>query len=131
LREAGLLKAPLGIPFKELKWDVRPRPRNALTVKWAGAFRAGTAERGRIAVEVELTNPGMKPWTLAGAMLRGAKGEGLTSLPEGAPVSILPGEPARVMVEFEATAAQARGDYTLTLWDADGRSVILENVTFP
>ncbi|EPX57151.1 hypothetical protein D187_006905 [Cystobacter fuscus DSM 2262] len=38
---------------------------------------------------------------------------------------------SRVMVELEATTQQAQGSYTLTLWDADGRSIILENVTFP
>lgn len=37
----------------------------------------------------------------------------------------------RVMVDFEATTKEAQGAYTLTLWDADGRSIILENVTFP
>ena len=82
-------------------------------------------------MEVDLRNPGTKPWTLAGAVLRGPKGEELTPLPKGTPVSILPGLPGRVMVEFEATTKQARGTYTLTLRDADGRSVILENVTFP
>ena len=83
-------------------------------------------------MEVELENLGPKPWTLAGAMLRGAKGEELTPLPDATPVTILPGEaPGRVMVEFEATTQQAQGAYTLTLWDADGRSIILENVTLP
>jgi hypothetical protein len=65
-------------------------------------------------------------------MLRGTKGEELIPLPEGMPVSIPPDEAfVRVMVEFEATTKQARGAYTLTLWDADGRSLVLDNVTFP
>ncbi|WP_162159750.1 sigma factor-like helix-turn-helix DNA-binding protein [Cystobacter fuscus] len=58
-------------------------------VAWSS--RAGNVEKGRVAVELELKNPGTKPWTLAGAMLRGAKGEELTPLPDATPVSILPG----------------------------------------
>jgi uncharacterized protein (TIGR02268 family) len=132
LREVGLLRTELGVPFKSLGMDLKPRPRNALAFVWAWSFRAGGKDKGRVAVEMAVKNLGVKPWTLVGAMLRGAKGEELTSLPEGAPVSILPGEEGgRIMVEFEATTMQAQGEYTLTLWDADGRSVILENVTFP
>jgi hypothetical protein len=91
-------------------------------------------EKGRVAValELELRNPGTRPWTLAGAVMRGPHGEDLTPLPpEGAPVSILPGLHDRVLVEIEATTKQALGAYTLTPWDADGRSVMLDNVTFP
>lgn len=131
LRVAGLLTPLLGVPTKKLTGDVKPRPRNALAFLGAWSYRAGDYDKGRVAVEVELKNPGTKPWTLAGAMLRGARGEELTPLPEGAPVSILPGEERGFLVEFEAKAEQALGAYTLTLWDADGRSVILENVTFP
>jgi hypothetical protein len=37
-----------------------------------------------------------------------------------------------VVVEVLATAADARGTYTLTLWDAERqRTVTLGNVTFP
>jgi uncharacterized protein (TIGR02268 family) len=131
LREAGLLVRELGVPFKDLTRDVKPRPRNALAFLSAESYRAGNYMKGRVAVEVELRNPGTKPWTLAGAMLRGAQGEELMSLPEGMLVSILPRAEGRLLVEFEATTKQARGAYILTLWDADGRSVILENVTFP
>ncbi|HEX5745837.1 MAG TPA: DUF2381 family protein, partial [Archangium sp.] len=131
LRAAGLLDERLGVAVKNITDDVKTRPRAALTLERAWSSRAGTVEKGRVAVELVLRNPGMKPWTLAGALLRGAKGEELTPLPEDTPVSILPGLLGRVMVEFEATTEQAQGAYTLTLWDADGRSIILENVTFP
>ena len=131
LHEAGLLKGTRGVPAKNLTRDVRPRPRNVLAFEGARSFRAGDYTKGRVAVEVRLKNPGTKPWTLAGAMLRGAKGEEMTPFPEGAPVSILPGVVGHILVEFEATTEQALSAYTLTLWDADGRSVILENVTFP
>ncbi|MBM7115725.1 DUF2381 family protein [Archangium primigenium] len=133
LRAAGLLDDVLGVAVKRIHKDIKPRPHNALGLLAALSARAGSEVRGRVAVEVELKNPGTKPWALAGAMLRGAKGEEFTPLPvEETPVSILPGAtPGLVMVEFEATTKQARGAYTLTLWDADGRSVILDNVTFP
>jgi uncharacterized protein (TIGR02268 family) len=129
LRAAGLLNRELGVVVKSI--DPKPRPRNALSLMLASSVRAGDEKKGRVAVELDLMNPGTKPWTLAGALLRGAKGEEMAPLPEGTPVSILPGSPGRIMVEFEATTKQARGAYTLTLWDADGRSIILENMTFP
>ncbi|HYO58253.1 hypothetical protein [Archangium sp.] len=37
-------------------------------------------EAERVAVEVYLTNPGTEPWTAAGAVLRGPKGEVLKPL---------------------------------------------------
>ncbi|WP_309888877.1 DUF2381 family protein [Archangium sp.] len=132
LRAAGLLDEVLGVAVERISDSVKTRPRNALPLRSALSSRAGGPKVGRVAVEVELENVGPQPWTLAGALLRGAKGEELTPLPDPTPASILPGEAlGRVMVEFEATTQQARGAYTLTLWDADGRSVILENVTFP
>ncbi|HLM46403.1 MAG TPA: DUF2381 family protein, partial [Myxococcaceae bacterium] len=132
LRAAGLLNEEFGVAVKRLLGHLQPRERNALHLVSALSSRAGGPRQGRVAIEVDLKNLGTKPWTLAGAMLRGARGEELTPLPEATPMSILPGrEPGSVMVEFEATTMQARGMYTLTLWDADGRSVILDNVTFP
>jgi uncharacterized protein (TIGR02268 family) len=131
LRAAGLLNEVLGVTVKRIAEYLKPRPQAALALVDAWSYRAGNAKKGRVAVELALENPGAKPWTLGGAVLRGAKGEELAPLPEDTPVSILPGLPGRIMVEFEATTKQAQGAYTLTLWDADGRSVILENVTFP
>jgi uncharacterized protein (TIGR02268 family) len=132
LRAARLLNEELGVVVKRLGSYVQPRARNALSLVSAFSARAGEPEVGRVAIEAELENFGTKPWTLAGAMLRGARGEELTPLPEATPMTILPGRVlGSVMVEFEATTKQARGVYTLTLWDEDGRSVILDNVTFP
>jgi uncharacterized protein (TIGR02268 family) len=132
MRAAGLLNEEFGVVVKRLGQYLQPRARNALRLVSAFSARAGEPERGRVAIEVELENLGTKPWTLEGAMLRGARGEELTPLPESTPIVILPGERfGRVMVELEATTTQAQGVYTLTLWDADGRSVILDNVTFP
>ena len=132
MRAAGLLVPQLGVAVKSIGLEVKPRQRTALSPTQAWSYRAGDEEKGRVAVELDLTNLGIKPWTLAGAVMRGPHGEDLTPLSlEEPPVSILPNLSARVMVEFDATATQARKSYTLTLWDEDGRSVILDNVTFP
>lgn len=132
LRAAGLMDTALGVAVKRSGNDLKTRPRSTLALVDSWSYRAGDDKQGRIAVELDLMNPGTKPWTLAGAVLRSARGEELTPLPlEEMPVSILPGLSGRVIVELEATTKQARGAYTLTLWDADGRSVILDNVTFP
>ncbi|MFY0569501.1 hypothetical protein ACN28E_37540 [Archangium lansingense] len=65
----------------------------------------------------------------------------LKLLPLWQPEPVLPGKAVakgelrpriRVVVEVLATAMEARGTYTLTLWDADQkRTVTLGNVTFP
>lgn len=131
LRVAGLLAAGSGVAVKEVTLDVKTRPQAALTKKRVWSYRAGGQERGRVAVELELKNPGTKPWTLEGSVLRGAKGEELIPLLEGTPISILPGLSGIVMVELEATTDQAHGTYTLTLWDENMRSITLGDVTFP
>ncbi|HYO67202.1 MAG TPA: DUF2381 family protein [Archangium sp.] len=105
-------------------WDTCIECRR-LHLERAWSYRAGDGKRGRVAVELHLKNPGTKPWTLAGALLRGPKGEELTPLPEDTPVSILPGFSGRVMLEFEATMEQAQGAYTLILWDAAWALIVL------
>jgi uncharacterized protein (TIGR02268 family) len=89
--------------------------------------------QGSVAVEVWLWNPGTTPWVAAGAVLRGAKGEVLKPL-LWQPEPIVPGGKmsGRVVVEVLATEKEARGTYTLTLWDAERqRTVTLGSVTFP
>jgi uncharacterized protein (TIGR02268 family) len=108
---------------------------NALTKDRAYSYRA----KERVAVEVYLMNSGTAPWTAAGAVLRGSKGEILKPLPLWQPTPILAAEPerefarlGRVVVEVMATEKEARGTYTLVLWDAARqRTVTLGNVTFP
>jgi hypothetical protein len=76
----------------------------------------------------------------AGMVLRGPKGEVLKPLPLWQPEPIPLDEPGVrrnprsrvVVVEALAAETEARGTYTLTLWDADKkRLVTLGNVTFP
>ncbi len=118
-----------GLPSKELTESVTQKEGNALILDSLHGYRA----EGRVAVDVRLVNPGTRPWVAEGAVLRGAKGEVLEPLPLWQPEPIAPGrEPGRVVVEVLATEKQARGTYTLTLWDAERqRTVVLGEVTFP
>lgn len=131
---SGLLTRD-GIACKPLTPSVTEAKENALALDYIQSCRA----EGRVAVEVKLRNPGMAAWTAAGAVLRGPKGEVLKPLPLWQPEPILASAPGaaatdwgRVVVEFPATEAEARGTYTLSLWDAERqRAVSLGNVTFP
>ena len=120
------------IAFKDLLKLVTQARGNALRLKEARSYRA----EGRVAVDLWLDNPGAVPWVAAGAVLRGPKGEVLKPLPLWQQ-EVLPTEPGakgwrHVVVEVLASEKEARGTYTLTLWDAEQkRTVTLGNVTFP
>ncbi|HEX5750702.1 MAG TPA: DUF2381 family protein [Archangium sp.] len=120
-----------GISFKDLLESITEARGNALSLHKARSYRT----EGRVAVELEFTNPGTLPWLAAGAVLRGPKGEVLKPLPLWQSVpSTDPGaqEPVRVVVEVLASEKEARGTYTLTLWDAEQkRTVTLGLITFP
>ncbi|HEX5745095.1 MAG TPA: DUF2381 family protein [Archangium sp.] len=124
------------IGFKNLTDSVTEAKGSALVMSQARSYRA----EGRVAVEVWLRNPGTRPWTAAGAVLRGPKGEVLKPLPLWQPEPIPPADAVaeeqqpghRVVVEVLASEVEARGTYTLTLWDAEQqRTVTLGNITFP
>jgi len=119
-----------GISSRELTKSVPRKEGNALIRDIAHTYRA----QGRVAVDVWLLNPGTRPWLAEGAVLRSATGEILKPLPLWQPAPIAPGSelPGRVVVEVLATDKQARGTYTLTLWDAEHqRTVVVGEVTFP
>jgi len=124
-----------GIAAKPLTGRVLEAEGNALALRAMRTYRAA----GRVAVEVEVLNPGTTPWQPVGAVLRGPKGEMLKPLPLWPSVPILPaglgaavpGE-SRVVVEVLASESEAQGTYTLTLWDATRQRIVtLSNVTFP
>jgi uncharacterized protein (TIGR02268 family) len=132
---SGLLVAGR-VAFKDLSESATRAKGDAL--RW-DAVRSYRAE-GRVAVEVMLTNLGTVPWTAAGAVLRGPRGEVLKPLALWQPEPVPPADAVpeaqdkwpRVVVEVLAAEAEARGTYTLTLWDAQQqRTVTLGNVTFP
>jgi uncharacterized protein (TIGR02268 family) len=130
----GLVNLGRGVDGKDLSDTTTEKEGNALIRKRAYSYRA----EGRVAVEVWLLNPGNEPWSAAGAVLRGPKGEVLKPLPLWQPGPVPPAEPGdareqgRVVVEVLTTEKEARGTYTLTMWDAARqRTVTLGNMTFP
>jgi len=109
---------------------------NALGILMAISYRSTTRAENvvRVAVAVELVNLGTQPWTLKDAAL---VGKGQESKPvkvswQPSPISPDPKERGVVVVEWELTAREARGPFTLKLWDESGmRLVTIGNVTFP
>jgi uncharacterized protein (TIGR02268 family) len=123
-----------GIPAKEITPNVPQRPGDSLIAQKVISYRAiGPEDRGRVAVKVELFNPGTMPWTPSGAALVGSKHEALTGLTVWPLKPIPPGEYRTITVEMNAMAYEARGTYTLKLWaeEAGAGGVRLEDVTFP
>ena len=131
---SGLVSGTGGVAVKDLSEMVSEKEGNPLIKYKVYSYRA----LERIAVEVYLENPGSAPWTAAGAVLRGPKGEVFKPVLLWQPTPILPAAPGeasnrgRVVVEVLAMEREARGTYTLILWDAGRqRTVTLGNVTFP
>ncbi|HEX8820623.1 MAG TPA: DUF2381 family protein, partial [Archangium sp.] len=84
-----------------------------------------------VAVRLLLKNPGVEPWTLAGAALVDSTGEEVELTRwQGAPI---PANGAgAVVVGIKGERAQLGCPCTLKLWESPGpRTVTLENVTFP
>jgi len=118
-----------GVPALDLLRSVIRSPVSEFGFVEATSYRSAT----RVALALSLTNPeGWEPWMAEGATLSNKQGETLRVLPlwQEAPETF--GSFYRVVVEAEASIEDARGSYTLKLWDAGGkRTVILGNVTFP
>jgi|GEM_PF-3450571 len=119
-----------------LKGVVIKAPSNALDSHKTISYRFSTraADVVRVAVAVELTNPGTLPWTVKGAVLVGKNQEvkPLRLIWQPLPIPPNPEELGVIVVELEMTAREARGPFTLKLWDeSEKRVVTLGNVTFP
>jgi uncharacterized protein (TIGR02268 family) len=88
----------------------------------------------RVAVAVMMFNSGTQPWTVGDAVLVG-KGQELKQVKkvwQRAPIAPDSPTPGEVVVEAEMVEKEARGTFTLKLWDDSGkRLVTLGNVTFP
>ncbi|WP_309896073.1 DUF2381 family protein [Archangium sp.] len=104
-------------------------PGQPLTVQEATSYRS----LGLGALVLEVDNVSSRPWTAAGAALVGEGGERLKVLRVWPTEPLAPGATwRRVVVEAEVTEAQARGRFTLSLWqEGEPPSVSLEGVTFP
>jgi uncharacterized protein (TIGR02268 family) len=128
---ASGLMGDAGIPSEKITQLVTRNPANALRLEHAWSYRAS----GRVAVRLTLTSPeGAAPWTADGAALtlEGRRGAALRVLPVWQEAPIPPGEQGDVVVEAEATEKEARGAFTLKLWEAGGvRTVTVGGVTFP
>jgi uncharacterized protein (TIGR02268 family) len=131
---SGLVNLGRGVDGKDLTDDATEKEGNTLIKDRVFSYRA----KERVAVEVYLANPGTTPWTATGAVLRGPKGEVLKPLLLWQLDPIVPAAPGeegkrgRVVVEVLATEKQARGTYTLILWDATRqRTITLGEVSFP
>jgi uncharacterized protein (TIGR02268 family) len=128
-----------GIPSKDIRKSLSARPGNTLTTTRARSYRADTERREgghkvvRLAVVQEFHNNGRTPWTPAGAVLVGPRGEEWKALGVWSPKRIAPGKRQRVVVEVEAPEEAARGTFTLKLWSQEGgaRGEFFDGVTFP
>jgi uncharacterized protein (TIGR02268 family) len=127
-----------GVLFRDLSQEVVRRTGAPLAPAWVRSYRSTTRrEEGegsvlRLAVELELTNEGATSWMAMGAALVGAQGEALRMLEVWQAEPIEPGRAGIVVVEVEVTEREARGPFSLKLWDEGGaRSVLLGGVTFP
>jgi uncharacterized protein (TIGR02268 family) len=137
LRTEGLLDTKEGVRPQELYPNKLTRaPTNALEVAEATAFRSaapkrpGEEPRVRVAVLLKLRGLGAGDWKTEGAQLASQGGAGRTVTVWQSPTS-KPGF-TEVMVETELTQEEARGGFTLKLWDASGtRTVTLGGITFP
>jgi uncharacterized protein (TIGR02268 family) len=125
-----------GVKAEDITNDIIKAPGNALGIHKAISYRSTTRAENvvRVAVAVKLVNPGMQPWTLKDAALVGKGQEPKPVKVSWQPSPIPPGAdtPGVVVVEWELTAREAQGPFTLKLWDESGsRLVTLGNVTFP
>jgi len=120
-----------GLTARRLRWkrDFTQLPGQPLQVQEATGYRA----RGVVALALEVDNVSSRPWRAAGASLVGEGGERLKVLRVWPTEPLAPGAKwQRVVVEAEVTQAQARGRFTLSLWqEGEPPSVSLDGVTFP
>ncbi len=133
------LMGKTGVPSKNLDKAVSAAPGNTLTPIKVSSYRSDTGheeggrKRVRLAVEQELRNTGDAPWTLAGAVLVGPRGEEWKALAVWPLEPLAPGKMHRVVVEVEVPEQEARGTFTLKLWSQEGggRVELFDGVSFP
>lgn len=130
----GLLATGLmdesGIPPRKLLASVGMAPGNFVEVYEALSYRSTR----RVAVVLWLaTTEGMQPWRAVRAELVGPGRRTLRVHPPWQREPLRYGvADARVVIEADATEEEARGSFTLKVWNEDGaRSIVLTGVTFP
>lgn len=110
-----------------------PRPGLPLQARQLVTYRTvGDGQQGRVAVAVDLFNPGATPWTPAEATLVGTERGQFMGLKVWPVEPIPPHKKGRLVVEMDARAQDAQGVFTLKLWDEQGREgAVIDGVTFP
>jgi uncharacterized protein (TIGR02268 family) len=118
-----------GVASQDIAETITAPPMPSLRMGSIWGYRSSS----RVAVTLELRNlEGASPWTTAGATLQDQRGVSLQMLPVWQEAPTVPGKWRHVVVEAEAPSSEARGPFTLRLWEADGtRSLVLGGVTFP
>lgn len=140
LRAEGLMRAageePEGVRVQNILKTLTRARDNALELRDAVALRTaapspeGDEKRVRVAVLLTLESPDAQDWKAEGAQLT-APGGVRPNVTLWQSSAIEPGK-WEVMVETELTEQQARGRFTLKLWDAGGvRTFSVGGVTFP
>ena len=127
-----------GVLAKNLKSTITMPSATALLTSTVIRYRS-TTKRGengkdmtRVAVAMVMDNPGTAPWTARDAALLVGKGHDVKEAKVWQLAPIPPGGSGLVVVETELLAHEARGIFTLKLWDENGgRLVTLGGVTFP
>ncbi|HYO53449.1 DUF2381 family protein [Archangium sp.] len=136
LRADGLMgEEAEGVRAQHILEKLTRSPANPLTLRDAITLRTAAPEqerkkRVRVAVLLQLENPGAQGWKVEGAQLaaRGGVRPNVTVW-QSAPIEP---EGWEVMVETELTEEEAQGRFTLKLWNTDGtRTFSVGNVTFP
>lgn len=127
-----------GVLAKNIKSTITMPSANALLTPTVISYHSTTKRREkgedvmRVAVAMVMDNPGTSPWTARDAALLVGKGQDVKEVKARQLASIPPGQTGFVMVETELLAHEARGTFTLKLWDENGgRPVTLGGVTFP
>ncbi|NVJ04555.1 DUF2381 family protein [Myxococcus sp. AM001] len=118
-----------GVTARGLLRGITERPGAALRVQTITSFRSV----GRVALEMWLDgSANAAPWVAEGGVFRGRAGEELKGLTVWQEVPVASPKRLHVVVEAEATEKEARGPFTLKLWDEGGqRTITLGNVKFP
>jgi uncharacterized protein (TIGR02268 family) len=125
-----------GVKAEDITKGLTRPASNALVLRRVLSYRVTTRQEHvlRVAVAMKLVNQGTQPWSLQGAarMGKGQEPKPVKVSWQSSPVPPGVEEPEVVVVELELTAREARGAFTLKLWDESGRRLVtLGNVTFP
>ncbi|WP_375770616.1 DUF2381 family protein [Archangium gephyra] len=116
-----------GVHAQMLKVELIGPQEGGLSWVSGNSYRGNTS----VAAEVWLRNSGPEPWRVAGGSLVDARGVEMKGLKFRQDEPVASEKPKPVIVEVDASYAQARGELTLTLWDEAGRTITFPKVTFP